>query len=171
MTELYLARHGETVENIERVLQGHMPGQLTELGRRQAEALRDRLAQSGTRFDLILASDLKRTMDTAQIVNQALRLPLVPCALLRERDWGSLTGLPIGTFDADHAPQDVESVEQMHRRARQLLKYIGEHYADRTVLAISHGLFGRCLMAEMQGCTIAEVERMQNCEVRRLIIE
>ena len=43
MIELFLTRHGETVENRKRVLQGHLPGQLTVEGIRQAEQLRERL--------------------------------------------------------------------------------------------------------------------------------
>ena len=30
MITLYLARHGQTVENLSRIFQGHLPGTLTE---------------------------------------------------------------------------------------------------------------------------------------------
>ena len=43
MITLYLARHGQTEENIARIFQGHMPGTLTVEGIAQAEALRDTL--------------------------------------------------------------------------------------------------------------------------------
>ena len=33
---LYLLRHGETEENVQHILQGHMPGTLTETGKAQA---------------------------------------------------------------------------------------------------------------------------------------
>ena len=36
---LYLLRHGETEENVQHILQGHMPGTLTETGKAQARAL------------------------------------------------------------------------------------------------------------------------------------
>lgn len=32
MIELWLIRHGQTVENIEKKLAGHLPGELTDLG-------------------------------------------------------------------------------------------------------------------------------------------
>ena len=38
MITLYLARHGQTEENIARIFQGHMPGTLTVEGIAQAEA-------------------------------------------------------------------------------------------------------------------------------------
>lgn len=37
MISLYLARHGQTEENIARIFQGHLPGRLTVEGISQAE--------------------------------------------------------------------------------------------------------------------------------------
>ena len=39
MISLYLARHGQTEENIARIFQGHMPGTLTVEGIAQAEEI------------------------------------------------------------------------------------------------------------------------------------
>ena len=39
MVSLYLVRHGETIENVEQILQGLMPGHLSGLGKQQAEEL------------------------------------------------------------------------------------------------------------------------------------
>lgn len=39
MTTLYLVRHGETVENVQKVMQGQTPGTLSELGEQQAAHL------------------------------------------------------------------------------------------------------------------------------------
>ena len=89
MVELFLVRHGETQENLDGILQGHLPGRLTANGVRQAETLRRELA--GERFDVLLVSDLARTVATARVLNEAFGLPLVTTSLLRERDWGSLT--------------------------------------------------------------------------------
>lgn len=169
MTALYLARHGETEENVAGILQGHLPGHLTERGRRQAAALRDRLAAAPVRFDAFLVSDLRRVTDTARIVNEALRLPLSPTPLLRERDWGSLTGKPVAQARGmAEFPEDVESVEEMFRRAHRFLIYIKERHAGQHVLALGHGLFNRCIQAALRGCAIRDVPRMQNAEVRRI---
>ena len=43
MITLYLARHGQTEENLSRIFQGHLPGHLTEEGKRQAVALGESL--------------------------------------------------------------------------------------------------------------------------------
>lgn len=65
MITLYLARHGQTEENIARIFQGHMPGTLTVEGIAQAEALRDTLRNIS--LDAVVSSDLKRCVDTARI--------------------------------------------------------------------------------------------------------
>ena len=58
MITLYLARHGQTEENMTRIFQGHMPGTLTVEGIAQAEALRDTLRNIS--LDAVVSSDLKR---------------------------------------------------------------------------------------------------------------
>lgn len=193
-TELWLVRHGETEENVAAILQGHLPGTLTPLGIRQAEALRDTLR--GTHFDAFLVSDLRRTMHTAEILQPAVGLPIQPTSLLRERDWGSLTGCKIADVqgrdfasrkvgcareslrdssspESFHSlarlfPSDVESVETMFARARKFLYIIGTQYAHQRVLAVTHGLFARCIRAAHADCTIRDIPRMSNAEVCRL---
>ncbi len=71
MTTVYLVRHSD-VENPQSVLYGHLDGfPLSELGRRRAEALAERLAGSGIRR--IVSSPLERARETAGII--AGRLP------------------------------------------------------------------------------------------------
>lgn len=68
---MYLVRHSD-VENPQSVLYGHLDGfPLSELGRRRAEALAERLADSG--INRIISSPLERAQETARIL--ASRLP------------------------------------------------------------------------------------------------
>lgn len=171
MIRLLLARHGETAENVARVLQGHMPGHLTEVGKEQARALREELLQRHEHPDALLVSDLRRTMDTAGIVNEAFCLPLTPCVLLRERDWGSLTGYCLNKGRISDFPADVESVDDMFCRARTFLTLLGEKYDGKCVLSIGHGLFNRVIQAAWRGVSIADVPPMKNAEVRELCLD
>lgn len=43
--ELILSRHGETEENKLHIMQGQLPGHLSELGKQQAEALAENVGQ------------------------------------------------------------------------------------------------------------------------------
>ena len=85
MTTLYLVRHGETVDNANQIMQGQTQGELNENGIRQAlevsEAWKDRP------IDVVIASDLKRSIDTARIIAEPHGLEVVTTPLLRERDW------------------------------------------------------------------------------------
>ena len=78
--EIYIVRHGETVENNRRILQGHLPGRLTALGRQQVEGAAEELARSGVAFSRIVSSDLQRALDSAQLIADRLQLPEICCA-------------------------------------------------------------------------------------------
>lgn len=164
---LYIARHGETEENLNHILQGHMPGHLNDNGRKQAAQLGADL--QGIHFDALLCSDLKRCVDTANIVNQSLNLRMETTPLLRERDWGMLTGCNYRSM-VDQDMESVETVEQLYFRAEQFLKQLAEHHDNETVLCISHGLFCRVIQGVYLGKSIREIPRMNNAEVRRLEI-
>lgn len=171
MLTLYLARHGQTVENAAGVLQGHLPGQLTKEGRQQAMALREHLRSLLPRIDVLVASDLARAHETATVLQPLYGLPITPCALLRERDWGSLTGCIIKKAHFNPLPADVESETAMFDRARRLLRHLLTHYNGMTVLAVGHGLFNRCIQAVLLDTTIRDVPRMENAEVRKLTVD
>jgi broad specificity phosphatase PhoE len=89
------ARHGENVANLTRTLSYRVfDGDLTDVGRRQARELGERLAAGGgDRIGLLACSPLRRARQTADIVGQRLGL-LVAMELddLREVNVGELDG-------------------------------------------------------------------------------
>ena len=106
---LILSRHGETEENKLRIMQGQMPGHLSELGKQQAEQLADLLEEE--EIDVIVSSDLARSYDTAMAVARRKGLEPVRTPLLREMDWGIYTGKVANEMDFKNLPESVESVE------------------------------------------------------------
>ena len=86
---VFLARHGQTEENLSRIFQGHLPGHLTEEGKRQAVALGESLKDIA--LDAIVSSDLQRVVDTVRLAVGNRDLPWEKNALFREIDWGSWT--------------------------------------------------------------------------------
>jgi len=169
MTELCLIRHGETLENAAGILQGHLPCLLSDVGREQVERLRDSLR--GQHFDALLASDLPRAVQTAEILNETLQLPLLATPLLRERDWGEWTGRKISEFQGADFPPSVESVEEMSDRALEVLYFVEKQFSGKRVAAVTHGLFARCIQAMAAGSTIRETPRWGNAEMRTLRLE
>jgi len=88
---LFLFRHGETDWNREGRLQGHTDTPLNQTGLVQAQALSEILRPH--RLDAVVSSDLSRARTTAQIVAEALGLPLFTDAGLRETNVGAAEGL------------------------------------------------------------------------------
>ena len=70
--ELILSRHGETEENKLHIMQGQLPGHLSELGKQQAKALAETLDKE--ELDVIVCSDLARSYDTAMARAPAERI-------------------------------------------------------------------------------------------------
>lgn len=93
--ELWLIRHGETVWNALGKISGWYDVELSSRGRSMAEALRPILEPE--RFDTVVASDLRRAIETARL---AYSTPAVD-ARLRELDFGSLEGLVWGEIAQD----------------------------------------------------------------------
>ena len=61
--KLIIVRHGETIENQAKILQGHLPGTLSNKGIEQAKTIALNLKQE--KIAAIYSSDLARAADTA----------------------------------------------------------------------------------------------------------
>src|SRR4051812_50178756 len=74
MTRLFLIRHGESVAQVEGFVSGHNTCRgLSDLGFRQVQALRDRLASTGEiQADVLLTSILPRAIQTAETIAPAI---------------------------------------------------------------------------------------------------
>ena len=165
-TSLFLVRHGETVDNVNQIMQGQTQGELNEVGVRQACELRDRLASEPV--DAIVASDLWRSVRTARILSEPHGLEVDSTRLLGERDWGSFTGRFIPDLKDEAWPDDIESLDDLLARADRFLQYIRHDYAGKLVVAVGHGIINKAIQAVHYGKQMRQVEKMANCEVRIL---
>ncbi len=140
MTEILLARHGETDWNREGRFQGHADPPLNEAGRAQARALAERLAE--VELDAIYSSDLRRARETAEIVAAAKGLTVTTDPGLREVDVGSWSGLTRGEI-ADRFPDaeqhDGESAEEHLARVLAAVDRIARAHTGGRILIVSHG--------------------------------
>lgn len=167
MIQMYLARHGQTEENVKRIFQGQLPGKLTEEGKRQAVAMGEELA--GVPFDAVVSSDLQRVVDTVQLAVGYRNLPWVKTPLLREIDWGSWTGRSLDSVDRKHLPPDAETREMLYERAGRFLEYLRKNYEGKRVLVVAHGLVNRSIQAQLLGVPADQLHtlpHMKNAEVR-----
>lgn len=163
---LLLTRHGETLENQRHVLQGQLPGTLSDLGKQQAERLAEKLHSEP--LDAIVCSDLARSYDTACAVARTHKLIPRQTPLLREMDWGIYTGETLADVDWHHLPPSVESVEQLYQRAVRFINYLKEEFPGKRVLAVGHGAFNRAILTFLEGkppFEMLEKPIMQNTEI------
>ena len=165
-TTLFLVRHGETVDNARQIMQGQTQGCLNERGRKQAQQVARRLADEP--IDAVVASDLQRAIQTAEIIAAPHGLSVSTTPLLRERDWGSFTGRFIPDLKGVVWPDDIESEPKLLQRAADFLQCITTTYPGKRVVAVGHGIMNKAVLAVYAGCTMREVQRMMNAEVRVL---
>ena len=168
MTTLYLVRHGETVDNAAQILQGQQQGELNETGIKQAEVTRDKL--KGEQIDAFVSSDLKRSVDTCRIIAAPHHKDVETTPLLRERDWGDFTGRFIPDLHDVAWPDNVESLEQMKRRAQNFLTYVKTSFPDQTVLAVGHGIINKAIQSVYFKKPMNEIPKMDNAEVRVYVL-
>ncbi|HLC75368.1 MAG TPA: histidine phosphatase family protein [Candidatus Nanoarchaeia archaeon] len=88
--KLILIRHGETIENQQKILQGQIQGTLSALGKEQARAVAQTLAKE--KIDAIYSSDLARAADTAKEIGRVMDIDVVFKTELRERNLGEFQG-------------------------------------------------------------------------------
>jgi 2,3-bisphosphoglycerate-dependent phosphoglycerate mutase len=86
-------RHGESIGNAEERFQGQSDYPLTEAGRQQAQQLAARWAMDGVDLDLVVTSPLVRAWETANIIADALRIPVEVDPIWMERNAGEIAGL------------------------------------------------------------------------------
>jgi len=151
-TQLIFLRHGETPHTVEKKFSGSGgddPG-LTETGRAQARAAATYLSRIGG-VHAVLASPMRRTRETAEVVAEALGLEVAVTDAWREvsfGDWDGHTFAEIQQKWPDQlsawmgstavAPPGGESFDQCARRARMARDAVLSAYPGKTVVVVTH---------------------------------
>lgn len=154
-TRVVLVRHGESNATVERIVGGHegCTG-LTDRGRKQVEALRDRLAHTGELADAtaLYASVLPRAIETASILAPALGdlQPVSDCTFCEQHP-GDADGITWDEYAARYregrtgfdpfvadAPGQ-ETWAEMVGRVGQALAGLVERHAGSTAVVACHG--------------------------------
>ncbi|MCR4393292.1 MAG: alpha-ribazole phosphatase [Dehalococcoidales bacterium] len=163
MARLFLVRHGETDSNSAFRYWGKTDVGLGSEGIRQAEQIRDRLADQ--RIDCIYTSDLRRTRLTAEIIARPHQIDIINCPELREIDFGEVEGLDFKEVQAkfpevarkwiQHDPELVypggESLLQLDERIARFRSRLSAHAPQETVLIVAHSGVLRTLICQLLG--------------------
>jgi 2,3-bisphosphoglycerate-dependent phosphoglycerate mutase len=175
MSILILVRHGESEWNASEKLTGQADVLLTEVGKKQAEEVGDRLRD--LHIDIAYISELIRTTETLVAI-QARRntknlLPIVRSAALNERSFGTLTGEKksdvIASMGAeaytkmlkgwDVSAPEGESLEMVYERVipyfkRVILKDLRD---GKNILVVSHHQSLRSLIKYFENISHDEI--------------
>jgi broad specificity phosphatase PhoE len=91
LTEIILARHGETEWNVHEVFRGRIDVELNQTGIKQAKLLAEHL--SHVKLDAVYSSPLKRALKTAEIIARYHKLEVEISPALVDCDFGQWQGL------------------------------------------------------------------------------
>jgi broad specificity phosphatase PhoE len=149
-TSFLLIRHAESTWNAGGRWQGHGNPPLSTRGREQAVALAERLAGEGV--DLLIASDLTRSVETAAILGARWGLAPQLDARLREIDIGTWTGLTreqiaereadlLARFEAEDPearPGGGENRREIRARTRGAAAELAALHRGRCLALVTH---------------------------------
>ena len=162
---LELVRHGVTIANLARRVQGQSDWGLHEKGRRQAEALGRWIGP----VDFLYTSPLERARDTAGI---AFDLAAQPLDDLMEINMGEWEGeyweelAAAGRLDEHRAGRDSprggsgETWAELQRRAAKTINGLAVAHPGRRVAVTSHGGTIRAYVAGVLGFGYGELGRL-----------
>lgn len=142
----WFLRHGETDWNAEGRSQGRTDIPLNAVG--LAQASRAAMAMVDRGIVTIVASPLSRALRTAEIVAEALNLPVTTDAELQEVCFGTEEGQPMGDWyddwvAGDYTPDGAETFQGLHDRAVAAVNRATA--LPGPVLVVAHGALFRAL--------------------------
>ena len=162
-TRVYLIRHGATILSAEDRFAGATDVDLSDEGRRQAEALALRL--SDDRIAAVYCSPMKRTIETATIIGRPQGLTPVLRDGLREINHGRWESLRRSDVEAQfpqeyveweedpyiYAPVGGESGLSVMARALPVIREVVLNHAGENVAVVSHKATIRLIISSLLG--------------------
>ncbi|MFW5928685.1 MAG: histidine phosphatase family protein [Thermoplasmatota archaeon] len=170
MLKIYITRHGQTQWNLEERLQGWRDAPLTDIGKKQAEALGKRLQEID--IDKVYCSPLGRTLETAKIALDGKNdIDIVLDERLKEINMGEWEGMKAEIVEEKYPeyydmfwnspdkyePKTGESYHETQERVIEALDDIIENNSDETILIITHGCAGKIMLAHFEGRPLSEL--------------
>jgi len=162
VTEIILARHGETEWNVGEIFRGRIDVELNATGIKQAELLAEYLSE--LKIDAIYSSPLKRALKTAEIVAEYYKLRVTIAPGLIDLNFGKWQGLSHQEVKDKykgryaqwlHSPHQVrmpggESLNDVRKRAVAVMDEVIAKYEGEVVL-VSHRVVNKVLICALLG--------------------
>jgi len=173
MTKLLIIRHGQSCANLDGVFVGHTNSPLSDLGRRQAEATAQYIADT-YHVDAAYASDLDRAFYTGKAAADKLGLPTIPDPQLREIFAGDWENMKFDDLSGSGDPAyqlwltniglsgcpGGESVAQLQERIVAAMRRIAEANEGKTLVIGTHATPLRVFMTHCLGLPLEEMKNV-----------
>jgi broad specificity phosphatase PhoE len=169
ITRILTIRHGQTAYNIEKRYAGSIDIPLNEKGIEDAENAAEKLSDFD--FDIVITSNLKRAIQTAELLIAGRNIQVIQNKLCNERNYGKMQGLNYieveeikprilylklnNDFHSLNPPHG-ETFPALRRRAKLFSQFIFENYAGCNVLVVSSSAFMQQLHGTFRGTDYLE---------------
>ena len=176
-TTLILVRHGVTAHTARKVFSGGLASKNPPLnveGRAQVRATGEWLAPMRDEIDALVASPVRRTHESAEILGEILGHEVELEEAIAEMEFGTWDGLTFADVqeqfpdelsawlgDLEYPPGGGESFRAVADRVLPGRDRIVEAYAGRTVLVVSHVTPIKTLVADALGAPLEALFRME----------
>lgn len=161
MIKIIVVRHGETIENKQRIIQGQSEGYLSEYGIERNKELGEVLKNN--RIDKIFTSTLIRAKETAiEIHKNHSQVQLETTDKLKEWNLGMLQGKVYpDNFDITSNWEGKENPESVKKRLSKFLNEIISQHQNQTILLVSHGLTIKVLTTILNNLPLDDIYTME----------
>ncbi len=174
---LYIMRHGETLFNTQKRVQGWCDSPLTAKGIEQAKAVKDYFEKKGILFQAAYASTQERASDTLSLITDT---PYKQLKGIKEMNFGSFEAreeelLPkfrpgANSFEDLLVPYGGESIDAVGQRVKATILTVLEKSKADTTLMVSHGaaMWGLILQLSV---SFPKGLGLSNCAICKLTYE
>lgn len=146
--KLIIVRHGQTIANSKKIIQGKIGGKLTKKGIEQAKEVGRHLKEHH-QIDMVFCSPLNRCVETLNYILEEYPIEgeILMSKLIEERDFGEYSGMEEHMINWEEIDQDnkinkamgVESWKDMGKRVELFLEDLKLEDNEKTILIVSHG--------------------------------
>ncbi len=183
MIRIYLARHGETIWNVEGRIQGRSDPELSPRGIEQSLALLELLKHRP--LSTIYTSTLKRSILTAQPISRYSGLPIHKRAELDEMAFGILEGKRILCLDDGlreewerfkkarftyRLPQAENYTDVIHR-VSPFIEEVLRNHQNQEILIVGHRVVNLMILALLLRYPLEEIPKVKQDNGRLYLIE
>lgn len=181
----FIVRHGESILNEKRCHQGWiLRNPLTDKGKLQAEEAARKLEDQ--KIEILYSSPLLRTRQTAQVVADRLRLPVLFSLRLKDyRRSKKHEGLHITEYsilpdyllwkqttevDKSFSLPEGESLDNFNKRVVNYAKWLDKRFQHKNIVIITHDGVAQYLIRYWLGRTI-ETDSVKNAQIYKVTLE